>query len=285
MEDKEIELMMRQLGDAGVNAMLCDTMVRKSSVPVKCGYPMEIGDDDRSEYYLLPKELVGMYPEIMIPVSGESMRDIGYEPDDLLRVKLGVPAHDGDCVLALVDGRATVKIQFTDIDNMKWLVPQNEDYDAIQLTEDMDIRIMGVVVGVTKSTPRASSRDLQQVIRRTKNKNKSAHKLTDAEVDSKLLLIANEVKHARQWYAVFRMMVDRKVQDEDDMQGFVERVRRLLPTHTHLPVAKELMRMAVQSFSKPVSMWISTNAPVSGARFKDYLNIALSMGNYLAEEK
>jgi len=285
MNEKELKEMLGMLENAGISPMLCDTAIHKSSVPVKCGYPMEIGDDDCSEYYMIPKSLVGLYPEIMIPVSGESMRDIGYEPNDLLRVKLGAAASDGDSVLALLDGRATVKTLYTDIDNMKWLVPQNEDYDAIQLTEDMDVWIMGVVIGVVKDTPRPSSRDLQMAIRRTKNKNKMCRRLSGPEVDSKLVLIGSEVKHARQWYAVFRIMVDRMVQDEDDMQGFVDRVHRLLPEHAHLPVTKELMRMAVQSFAKPVSMWVSTNAPVTGNRFKDYLRIAKVMGNYLVGEK
>ena len=120
----------------------------------------EIGDDDMSEYILLPKTLVGMYPEMFVPVEGDSMRDAGYEPGDRLRVRFGVTAHDGDNVLAMVDGRCTVKSLLTDEDDLRWLVPQNENYDAIELTEGMDVRIMGVVVGVEKASTRASTRSL-----------------------------------------------------------------------------------------------------------------------------
>ncbi len=284
-EVKELKELLDLLEAAGVNAMLCDTPVHQSSVPVKCGYPVEIGDDDLSEYFMLPKTLLGMYPEIMIPVSGESMRDIGYEPGDLLRVRLGASVHDNDSVLALLDGKATVKSFFTDVDGLKWLVPQNEEFDAILLTDDMDIRFLGVVVGVTKDSPRPSSRDLQRAVRRTKDKDKSARKLSKEEVNSMLIKIGSEVRHARQWFAVYRIMVDRKVQDQNDIAGFVERVKMVLPDHEHLPVAKELARMDVQSFSKPVSLWVADNAPVGGTRFKDYLRIAMLMGSYLAGEE
>ena len=63
------------------------------------------------------------------------------------------------------------------------------------------------------------------------------------------------------------------------------RVRRLLPEHGHLPVTKEVQRMAVQSFAKRVSMWRPDNAPVSGSRFQDYLSIALMMGRLLGGEE
>ena len=43
--------------------------------------------------------------------------------------------------------------------------------------------------------------------------------------------------------------------------------------------------MAVQSFSKPVAMWTENDAPVSGNRLRDYLNIALTMGELLSNPK
>lgn len=68
------------------------------------------------------------------------------------------------------------------------------------------------------------------------------------------------------------------------MINFCNRVARLLPEHEHLPVAKELSRMAVQSFAKPVSMWDINNAPVKGTRFYDYMQIAKNMDKLLACE-
>ena len=51
-------------------------------------------------------------------------------------------------------------------------------------------------------------------------------------------------------------------------------VKWLLPDHEHLPTAKELSRMAVQSFVKKIDLWDRNDAPVRGNRFDYYLRIA-----------
>ena len=130
---------------------------------------------------------------------------------------------------------------------------------------------------------RASSRSLLSTIRRTKNKQRTALHLSEKEVDNRIVMIGDMVKHARQWYAVFRAMVDYEVAAQNDIPAFCARVRRLLPNHGHLPDAKELSRIAVLSFSKPVAMWQPNNAPVSGSRYRDYLAIAYAMGSLLGE--
>ena len=61
---------------------------------------------------------------------------------------------------------------------------------------------------------------------------------------------------------------------ELDYDTFVQWVKDNLPGHTCLPDAKELPRVAVGSFSKPVCKWDAHNAPVSGKRFRDYCEIA-----------
>ena len=58
-------------------------------------------------------------------------------------------------------------------------MPRNDDYDAILLKEEMDVRILGVVVGVEKSSPRASSRTLMQAVRRTKEKKVTKGRFSD----------------------------------------------------------------------------------------------------------
>lgn len=56
-----------------------------------------------------------------------------------------------------------------------------------------------------------------------------------------------------------------------------------VPEHAHLPVRDEIVRMAVQSFKKPVAMWNELNAPVQGKRYKDYVKIAQKMQDLLEE--
>lgn len=287
MSNKEIEDFERTLAlirASGVNAMVCNTPVGVSLSSVKCGTPSDLGDESIDDYLLIPKALAGHHPEMFVPVSGDSMIEANYEDGDLLRIRFGDVGGDGDDVLAMIDGTCTVKTSFTDEYGQKWLVPRNSKYDAILLNEQMDVQLIGRVVGVEKSSVRASSHELLQSIRRTRNKMNAVKKLSVEAVDQCIINIGPQVKHARQWYAVQRKMVDHSVAEEGDLVSFCARVARLLPQHEHLPVAKELSRMAVQSFSKPVSMWDVNNAPVRGVRFFDYLQIALNMDRLLSGE-
>ena len=55
-------------------------------------------------------------------------------------------------------------------------------------------------------------------------------------------------------------------------------------TEGNTGIAKEVARMEVLSFAKPIAMWEESNAPVSGVRFRDYRNLALTMKAYLTEK-
>jgi len=285
MDEQELKELCALLDEAGMRYELCDTPVPVSLSGVPCGYPTDLGDECIDDYILLPKSIVGNHPEMFVSAIGDSMLGAGYEPGDQLRIRFGVAAHDGNDVLVTIDGAGMVKTLYTDEDGNRWLVPRNEKYDAILLKEEMNVRILGVVMGVEKASIQAPSRVLLQSIRRTKNKQRSASQLTEERVDKLIIQIGSEVRHARQWYAVFRAMVDYGVAGENETSQFCERVNRLLPEHEHLPVNKEMLRMCVQSFTKRVSMWNPDNAPVSGARYKDYLSIALMMGRLLGGEE
>ena len=282
--NEELKEIVETLSKQGWNPMVCDTPIGISNNSVKCGIPTGIGDENIDDYWWLPKSLTDMHPELMIRADGDSMIDAGYEDGDLLRIRFGVTFHDGDNVLAWIDGQCTVKTLFTDEEGMRWLVPQNDSYDAILLKEEMDVRILGVVLGVEKASVRASSRKAISSILRTKKKLKTARNLSTKQVDEQLIRIGEYVQHARQWYAVMRAMADAEVQDESDFDGFCSRICLLLPQHNHLPDAKELQRMAVLSFAKQVAMWVECDAPVTGKRFRDYLAIAKCMAGFLSNE-
>lgn len=284
MDEKELKEIFDLLEKQGMRPQLCDTPVPVSGSCARCGLPTEIGDESIDDYVLLPKSLVGQHPEMLIPAVGDSMSDAGVAEDDQLRVRFGVPARDGDAVLVMIDGACTVKVFFTDEEGTKWLVPRNDKYDAIELTEDMDVRILGVVVGIEKATVREPSRSLLQSIRRTKNKKRAAKKLTDEELNLLIVKISTEIQIARQWFSVYRATVDHEVQEAGDFPGFCSRVKMLLPDSSKLPDAKDLSRLDVGSFSKPIALWAENNAPVTGSRFNEYRRIGLLMGTYLTEK-
>lgn len=274
MNRQELREALALLSQAGMGARLCNTLVHVSSCPVRCGVPSLPGDDSREECILLPQELVGHQPELFVPARGDSMADAGFSDGDLLRVRLNMTAHDGDIVVACIDGAATVKVLFTDERGCRWLVPCNDRYDAILLTADSDLRILGVVVGVEKQVVRTSSADCLRAIRRTLARQVLTPAVTAEQVDQVIRDVAPEVSNGRQWYAVYRALADQRLVDEGCFRDFCERVGRIVPCHPHPPVAKELGRLSVMSFSKRVALWDADNAPVSGARFADYLRIA-----------
>ena len=68
--------------------------------------------------------------------------------------------------------------------------------------------------------------------------------------------------------------MDKRAVEDGAYAEFVQRVCVLVPSHSHLPQVSELRRMEVQSFRRCVELWDAEDAPVSGARFDTYLQIA-----------
>ena len=281
MRQEEIDEVYRLLSDSKLNPQLCDKSVCHYENGVHAGIPTEPGDYIPGNRYMIPHQMAHMHPVYVVDVIGDSMRDAGILPGDHLQVEAFAPVHDGDIVIASIDGECTVKAFCTDERGQRWLVPRNDNYDAIPLTEDMNVCFVGRVVGHIRDTPRSPYSDLMRTIRRTRSKGGGERPVNQNRVETAIRSIAPSVEHGRQWYAVYRAMVDRRVHEEGDYGGFVALVTRLVPDHGHLPVAKELSRMAVQSFRKPVALWECGNAPVSGQRYYDYLRIARLMANAL----
>ena len=79
-----------------------------------------------------------------LKVRGESMRDAGIRPGDVVVVKRQPTARSGEIVVALVEDEATVKRFFRDADEIR-LEPENPDYEPIRTRE---AQILGRVIGV-----------------------------------------------------------------------------------------------------------------------------------------
>ena len=82
-------------------------------------------------------------------VSGQSMIDAGLDDNDLLVIDRSLePAHNKIAVCFL-DGEFTVKRLRVEIDGV-WLQPENAAYQPIQITEENDFVIWGIVTNVIK---------------------------------------------------------------------------------------------------------------------------------------
>ncbi|MBO5613081.1 MAG: hypothetical protein J5905_01090 [Prevotella sp.] len=285
MNEEEIREILRLLREAGVKYEVCDTPVPVSGLSAVCGIPSEIGEGYNEDYVMVPKALVGSNPVMYIPVEGNSMIEAGYEPGDRLRVRFTDCADDGDDVVAMIDRKCTVKTLFTYEDGSQWLVPRNKDYEAIELTPDMDVKIIAVVVGVEKRAPRASLRDMVKAVRKKKKTGEQKGKVSMNDIEECIYCISDEITYRRHWYSVYRALIEEEVSKKWSIEDFCKYVERLLPEHEHLPNVKEMQRMAVLSFTKPIAQWEADNAPVKGMPFVKYKNIGLQFIEMLDKKR
>jgi len=85
-----------------------------------------------------------------VRVEGESMKNAGIFPDDMLIVDRSLKPTHGNVVIAVVDGDLTVK-RLEKKGKEVSLVAENPDYEPISVTEEMDMIIWGVVTNVIHS--------------------------------------------------------------------------------------------------------------------------------------
>lgn len=83
-------------------------------------------------------------------VSGDSMKDLGIHEGDLLVIDKSKPVTNGKVAVCFVDGEFTLKTIKIEKDCC-WLMPANENYKPVQVTEDNDFVVWGIVTYVIKA--------------------------------------------------------------------------------------------------------------------------------------
>ncbi|HPF49900.1 MAG TPA: translesion error-prone DNA polymerase V autoproteolytic subunit [Caldisericia bacterium] len=114
---------------------------------LKAGFPSPA--DDFSEHSIDLNELLIRHPKqtYLIQTSGDSMIGIGIFEDDILVVDTSLTAINGDIVVASVGGEFTLK-RLKLVEGQPYLMPENPRYAPIEITEEMDLSIWGVVTNV-----------------------------------------------------------------------------------------------------------------------------------------
>jgi repressor LexA len=103
---------------------------------------VQIRDDD----WQLPVELVGNGQLFLLQVRGDSMIDAAILDGDWVVVRQQTTAQNGEVVVAMIDGEATVKTLYC-ADARVWLMPQNPVYEPIPAEE---ATLLGKVVTVLR---------------------------------------------------------------------------------------------------------------------------------------
>ena len=112
---------------------------------IACGQP-SFAEENIEASYALPQSLFGDGELYLLHTHGESMVDIGIRPNDLIVIRRQNYADDGQIVVALMDGEATLKRLFHK-DGKIVLHPENRQMQDI-VVENCEIQ--GVLVSCIK---------------------------------------------------------------------------------------------------------------------------------------
>jgi repressor LexA len=114
---------------------------------VAAGEPIEpIAQMERVE---VPKSMLGRGDTFALRVKGTSMRDDGILPGDVVVVQKQSTARNGQTVIALVNGDATIKTYYRKAGAIE-LHPANDSLKPILVKETDTFYIEGIVVGVIR---------------------------------------------------------------------------------------------------------------------------------------
>ena len=112
----------------------------------RAGFPSP-AQDYMSESIDLNRELV-RHPATTFYARavGDSMKGCGIDDGDLLVIDKSIEPREGDIVVAFIDGEFTLKKVKPEPDgSCLWLMPANEDYPPIKVTEDNHFVVWGVL--------------------------------------------------------------------------------------------------------------------------------------------
>ena len=114
---------------------------------VRAGKPVE--PFPQYEEAEVPSTMVGQGDHVALRVKGESMRDDGILPGDLIIMKKTETVRNGQTVVALINQEATVKKYYKRKAHVE-LHPANADMEPIVVSPTDDFHIQGIMVGLLR---------------------------------------------------------------------------------------------------------------------------------------
>lgn len=110
---------------------------------VAAGQPI-LAEENIEEYFPVPNDFISGANSFMLRVSGDSMIEAGILDRDYVLIRQQKTAINGDIVVAVIDGEATVKTYYKEKDHIR-LQPENQYLEPIIVK---DVNIVGKVAGV-----------------------------------------------------------------------------------------------------------------------------------------
>ncbi len=135
----------------GMVRIALEQLQRKTEIPmagvVAAGSPIEVVP--QSELVEVPPSMLRGGETIALRVKGESMKDDGILPGDLVIVRKQETARNGQTVVALVNREATIKTYYKKDSHIE-LHPANSAMDPIVVQPSDEFHIEGIVIGVIR---------------------------------------------------------------------------------------------------------------------------------------
>lgn len=111
---------------------------------IAAGFPSPADDYLDSKLDLNAYLIKNPSASFFVRVNGNSMINAGISDGDILIVDRSLEAVDKRVVIGLINGEFTVK-RIQKKGKKLFLVPENEKFNPIEITEEMDFKIWGVV--------------------------------------------------------------------------------------------------------------------------------------------
>jgi len=116
-------------------------------VPVAAGFPSPADDYIEGKLDLNRHLIKHPAATFFVRVAGDSMIDAGIHPGDILIVDRSLEPADKKVVIAVINGELTVK-RIRMKKGRIYLTPENENYKPIEIENEMNFDIWGVVTNV-----------------------------------------------------------------------------------------------------------------------------------------
>ena len=224
------------------------------------------------ENIALPRTLAHSL-NILVRVENEDMADFDIHDGDELLVKLQSSARTDDIVLIEHEGQILVRAYYRDRDAC-YLVSRSAD---VPLINAQDANIIGVVRRIIHDNLRANSYESRRIIEQHKSKDSKV--ITDDVLRNSLSRIAELIKTKRQWFAIYRVLVDADIIADSAWTDFIDLLNLHLPERIDLDI-NDLRRINIMCFARPLSAWSRERSPAQRT-YNDYYQLALAFQKML----
>ncbi|CAL2088979.1 translesion error-prone DNA polymerase V autoproteolytic subunit [Tenacibaculum sp. 190524A02b] len=116
---------------------------------ISAGFPSPADDFKETRISLDEEFIKNKEATFFARVSGQSMIGAGLDDNDLLIIDRSITPENNKIAVCFLDGEFTVKRLRVEGQKV-WLQPENPDYPIIEITEENNFIIWGVVTNVIK---------------------------------------------------------------------------------------------------------------------------------------